>query len=111
GYCRYADAVAVAADAGDDAAQQSAVVRSSQFAESERIEQPDRACTDGDDVTDNAADTRRGSLIRFDCRGMIMGLHFEDHRLVVTNGHTTRTFSRSLQHAYPASGGLLVESF
>src|ERR1700694_6018413 len=59
---RYANAVSITADAGDDSFD---VTGGSRLrAEAQGIEQRDRPGAHGDDVADDAADSRRGALVR-----------------------------------------------
>ena len=75
---RHADAVAVAADAGDHALEQPAVPLVGERPEHQRVEQRDRARAHRDDVADDAADPGGGALVRLDRARMRMRFHLED---------------------------------
>src|SRR4029453_2446753 len=78
---RKADAVAVAADAADDAVEDAArarAVRTFERAEAGRVEQGDRPRPHREDCGDDAADAGRGSLVRLDEGRMVVRLDLED---------------------------------
>jgi hypothetical protein len=54
---RYAEGIAVAADAGDDAGNQRARPRVRRRAETQEVQARDRACAHGEDVAQNSTDT------------------------------------------------------
>ncbi len=68
---RDAEAVAVAADAGDDVLEQIALARIVEAAEAQRIEQRDRPRAHREDVAHDAADARRRALVRLDADGWL----------------------------------------
>jgi hypothetical protein len=74
---RDAEAVAVAADARDDATEEVAVARVIERAEAERVQDRDRPRAHREDVAHDAADARRGALVRLDGRGVIVRLDLE----------------------------------
>ena len=76
----HADAVAVAADAGDDAAEQLGRARVVGAAEAERVEARDGPRAHGEDVAQDAADARRRPLVRLDEARVVVRLHLEDGR-------------------------------
>ncbi len=69
-----AEAVAVAADAGDDALEEVAVLGPAGRAEAEGVQEGDGPRAHGEDVADDAADARRRSLVGLDCGGVVVGL-------------------------------------
>ena len=74
-----AEAVAVAADTGDDALEQAAVLGLVGRAEAQRVQQRDGPRAHGEDVADDAADARRRALIGLDGRGVVVGLDLHGH--------------------------------
>ena len=74
---RQAQAVAVAADAGDDAGQHAACIGGVGRTEAEWIHDRERAGAHREDVADDAADAGRGALIGLDIGRMIMALDLE----------------------------------
>ena len=74
---RQAQAVAVAADAGDDAGQHALRVRGVGRAEAQLVHHGDRAGAHGHDVADDAADAGGGALIRLDVGRVVVGLDLE----------------------------------
>ena len=80
-----AEAVAVAADAGDDAGQDAQRVRVVQVAEAQRVHDGDRACAHRHDVAHDAADAGRGTLVRLDVRRVVVRLDLEGHRPAVAD--------------------------
>src|SRR4051812_15482849 len=93
---RHADAVAVAADAGDDAGEEIARARMLEGAEAKRVERSDRPRPHRENIAEDAAYARGRSLIRFDKRGMVVALHFEDSREAVSDIHDAGVFSGAL---------------
>ena len=75
-----AQAVAIAANARDDAGKEVPVVWVVEGAEAQRVEQSDGASAHGKDVAHNAADTGRGALVRLDRAGVVvrLDLHHDD---------------------------------
>ena len=96
---RDADAVAVAADPGDDALEDAAVLHVVEGTEPERIEQRDRPRPHREDVADDAADAGRRALIRLDERRMVVRFDLEDGCQAVADVHRACVLARSLQHA------------
>ena len=74
---REAQAVAVAADAADDAGQHAASVGRIERAEAQWIHHRERACAHRDDVAHDAADTGGRTLVRLDVRRMVVALDLE----------------------------------
>ncbi len=77
-YGRNADAIAVAADAVDDARNEVLHLRMVGAAETQRVEVRDRARAHREDVAQDAADAGRRALIGFDVRRVVVALHLED---------------------------------
>ena len=84
---RHADAVAVAADAGDHTRHQMARLGVAGRTEAERIEARHRPRAHGEHVAQDAADTGRSSLIGLDEGRVVVALHLEDRRLPVADIH------------------------
>jgi hypothetical protein len=94
---RAAEAVAVPADARDDAVHELLHPGLVELAEAERVEDRDRARAHREDVAQNAADTRRRALERLDERRMIVALDLEDDRPAVADIDRARVLARALQ--------------
>ncbi len=77
---RHADAIAIAADAGDDARDEMPGLGMIGRAEAQRVEIGDRPRAHGEDVAQDAADAGRGALIGLDEGWMVVGFHLEDRR-------------------------------
>ena len=75
---RHAEAIAVAADAGDDAGHQMPRLGMIGIAEAQRVEAGDRPRAHGEDVAQNAADAGRRALIGLDVARVVVALHLED---------------------------------
>ena len=73
-----ADAVAVAADAGDHALEDPPGERRVERAEAQRVQQRDRPRAHREDVADDAADAGGRALIRLDERRVVVRLDLED---------------------------------
>ena len=84
---RHPDAVAVAADAGDHAADQMAGPGVAGRAEAERVEARHRPRAHGEDVAQDAADPGRRALVGLDEGRVVVALHLEDRRLPVADVH------------------------
>src|SRR5688572_18681785 len=69
---RNANAVTVVTNSLDDARKQISHARTLERSKAQRVEHCHRACSHCEDVTENSADTGRGSLIWLDGRGMIV---------------------------------------
>ena len=74
-----AEAVAVAADAGDDPLQKMAVLRLVGGPEAERVQESDGSRAHREDVADDAADARCRSLVGLDGRGVVVRLDLHGH--------------------------------
>ncbi len=94
----HADAVAVAADAGDDAGHQMPGLGMCGRAEPEGVEVGDGAGAHGEDVAEDAADTRRRALVGLDVRRMVVAFHLEDRRLAVADVDDAGVLARPADH-------------
>ena len=103
---RHADAVAVAADAGDDAGHQMPGLGVARIAEAERVQEGDRPRPHGEDVAQDAADARRRPLVGLDEGGVVVALHLEDADLAVTDIDDAGVLARSLHHPGASVGSL-----
>ena len=74
---RHADAVAVAADAGHDAAHEVARPRVGRVAEAQGVEDRDRPGAHREDVAQDAADAGRRALVGLDRAGVVVRLDLE----------------------------------
>ena len=82
---RHADAVAVAADAADDAVDEVPRPRVRRIAEPERVEDGDRPGAHREDVAEDAADAGRGALVRLDRARVVVRLDLERDREAVAD--------------------------
>ena len=80
-----AQAVAVAADPGDDAGQHAPGVLGVGRAEPQRVHHRDRPGTHRHDVAHDAADTGRRTLVGLDVRRVVVRLDLEGHRPAATD--------------------------
>ena len=80
-----AEAVAIAADPGDDARQHAGGVGSVCAAEAQRVHDGDRAGAHGEDVADDAADPGGRALVRLDVARVVVRLDLEGHRVAVAD--------------------------
>ena len=80
-----AQAVAVAADAGDDAGQHAGGVGGVGAAEAERVHDRDRAGAHGEDVADDAADAGGRALVGLDVARVVVRLDLEGDRVAVAD--------------------------
>jgi hypothetical protein len=94
----HAEGIAVAADAGNDAADQRARLRVLWIAERQRVEAGDRPRPHGEDVAQNAADAGGGALIGLDVARMVMALHLEHDRESVADVDDAGILARPLNH-------------
>ena len=95
---RHADAVAVAADAGDDAAEQVAGLGVRRIAEAQGVEQRHRPRTHGEHVAQDAADAGRRALVGLDERGVVVALHLEDGDQAVADVDHAGVLARAADH-------------
>ena len=94
-----ADAVAVAADAGDDALENPARQRRVERPEAQRVEQRNRPRAHGEDVADDAADAGGRALVRLDERRVVVRLDLEHRAQAVTDVDRPRIFAGPLHDA------------
>jgi hypothetical protein len=103
-----AQAVAVAADAGDDAGQHARGVRVVRGAEAQRVHHRDRAGAHREDVADDAADAGRRALVGLDEARVVVRLDLERDRELVGDLHDARVLADARQHP-GVLRGLLAE--
>src|SRR5262249_56666899 len=101
---RAAEAVAVPADARDDAGHELARLGLVELAEAERVEDRDRPRSHREDVAQDAAHAGRGALERLDERGVIVALDLEDDRPAVADVDRARVLTWPLQHVWARLG-------
>jgi hypothetical protein len=99
---RHAERIAVAADAGHDAADQAPGLVMLGIAEAERIEAGDRPRAHGEHVAQDAADAGRRALIGLDIARMIVALHLEHDRAAVADRDHAGVLARALDHVRAA---------
>jgi hypothetical protein len=80
-----AQAVAVAADPGDDAGQHAGGVGGVGAAEAQRVHDGDRAGAHGEDVADDAADPGGRALVGLDVARVVVRLDLEGDRVAVAD--------------------------
>ena len=97
----HADAVAVAADAGDDAAEQLRRARVIGAAEAQRVEAGDGARAHREDVAQDAADAGRRALVRLDEARVVVRLHLEDGGEAVADVDDAGVLAGALDDARP----------
>ncbi len=95
---RHAHAVAVIADAGDDAADKVPCLGMIGRAEPERIHVGDGARAHGEDIAHDAADAGRRPLIGLDVRGVVMALHLEHGGLAIAEIDHAGILAGTLDH-------------
>ena len=100
----HADAVAVAADAGDRAAEQVAAAAACELPEPQRVEQRDRLRAHREDVADDAAHAGRGALERLHSAGVVVALDLERHREPVADVDRAGVLAGALQDPGPSVG-------
>ena len=94
-----ADAVAVVADSLDRALEMPVGL-----AETEPVQQGDRAGAHGDDVADDPADARGRALERLDRGRVVVALDLEGDRLALAEVDHAGVLARPLQDALPDDG-------
>ncbi len=99
-----AEAVAIAADAPDDAIEQVLVLRVVRRAEAEGIEDGDRVGAHREDVADDAADTGRGALVRLDSRRVVVRFDLHHDAEAVADVDGARVFRAHLGEDVVAAG-------
>src|SRR5690606_16694974 len=100
---RYAERVAIAADAGDDAGDEVSRLRMARLAATQRIHGSDRARRHGTHVAQDAADARCRTLIGRDTRRVVVALHLEDNALAMTDIDRAGIFARALNSLWSGS--------
>ncbi len=98
---RHAEAIAVAADAGDHAGHQMPGLGMFGIAERERIQAGDRPRAHGEHVAQNAADTGGGALIGLDIARVVMALHLEHASQAVADIDDSGILARALDDVRP----------
>lgn len=91
---RQTQAVAVAADARDDARQDALGVGVVGRAEAQRVDDGHRPGAHRDDVADDAADTGRGTLVGLDVRRVVVRLDLEGDRVALSDVDDSRRSRR-----------------
>ena len=95
---RHADAIAVAADAGDDAGDQVAHLGMVGPAEAQRVQIGDRPRAHREHVAQDAADAGRRALIGLDVGRVVVALHLEDRGLAVADVDHAGILARAADH-------------
>jgi hypothetical protein len=95
---RYAEGIAVAADAGDDARHEMARLGMGGRAEAQRVQGRDRPRAHGEHVPENPADSRRRTLVGLDEARMVVTLHLEDAGEPVADVDHAGVLARTLDH-------------
>ena len=91
-----ADAVAVAADAADDAVDDALRAGVVGVAEAQRVEVGDGAGAHGEDVPQDAADAGGRTLVGLDEARVVVGFHLEDGGQVVADGDDAGVLARAV---------------
>src|ERR1700735_1204479 len=92
----HTEGIAVATDAGDDAADQRPRLRMLRIAERQRVEAGDRPRPHGEDIAQNAADAGGRALIGLDVAWMVVALHLEHDGLAVADVDDAGILARPL---------------
>ena len=92
----YAEGVAVAADAGNDASHEMAGLGMVRLTKTQRVHGSDRPRTHGEDIPQDATDPGRRALIGLDIGRVVVALHLEYDGQSVANVHHTCVFTRTL---------------
>ena len=95
---RHADAIAVAADAGDDAVDEVARLGVVGSAEAQRVEVGDRARAHGEHVAHDAADAGGRALVGLDVARVVVALHLEDDAVAVAEVDDAGVLAGALDH-------------
>ena len=104
GDVRDAHAVAVAADAAHDPAEQLARALLVERPEPQRVAERDRARAHREDVAQDPADARGRTLVRLDGRGVVVALDLEGDGEAVADVDHAGVLTRALQHARAVRG-------
>ena len=95
---RHADAIAVAADAGDDAVDEVARLGVVRGAEAQRVEVGDGARAHGEHVAHDAADAGGGALVGLDVARVVVALHLEDDAVAIAEVDDAGVLAGALDH-------------
>ena len=95
---RQAEAVAVAADAGDDPGQHPVGVGRVEGAEPQRVHHRDRAGAHREDVADDAADAGGRTLVGLDVRRVVVALDLEGDRVALADVDDAGVLADAGQH-------------
>ena len=101
---RDADAVAVAADAADDPAEQLARALLVERTKPQRVAQRDRPCAHCEDVAQDPAHARGGALVGLDGRRVVVALDLERDCETVADVDHAGILARALQDARTVAG-------
>src|ERR1700730_7079331 len=104
---RDADAIAVAADPGNDPGYEMPGPRVAGAAETERIEDRDRSRAHREDIAQDAADAGRGTLIGLDERGVVVALDLEYDGVAVADIDDPGILAGSADHSRSCGGQCL----
>ena len=97
-YGGHADAIAIAADAGDDALDQVLHLGMLGPPETQRIGIRHRARTHGEDIAQDAAHAGRRALVGLDIARVVVALHLEDGGLSVADVDDAGIFAGAADH-------------
>ena len=100
----HANAITIAADAGDHAGDKVAGARMIDGAKAQRIERSDGPRAHGENIAQDAADAGRRALVGLDERRMVVAFHLERHGKPFANINDPGILSRPLQNIRPFSG-------
>jgi hypothetical protein len=96
--CRDADAIAVEADAADDAVDELARLRVIRFAEAQRVHDRDRARAHREHVAQDTANAGGCALERLDEARMVVALHLEDGGQTLADIDSAGILARPIDH-------------
>ena len=106
-YGGHAYAIAIAANASDDALDEVLHLRVLGPAKAQRVHIGNRARTHGEHIAEDPADARCRALVGLDIAGMVVALHLEDGGLAITNVDHAGIFAWSAYHLRPLGRQLL----
>ncbi len=98
---RNADAVSIAANAGDHAAQELGRARVIRTAKAQRIEASDGAGAHREHIAQDSADSCGRALVRLDKARVVVRLHLEDRGETIADVDDARVLPRPLNDARP----------
>ena len=96
--CRHPDAIAVAADPGDNALDQMLHLGMLGTPEAQCIGVGDGPRAHGEDIAQDAANPGRRALIGFDVAGVVVALHLEDGSLPIADIDHARVLAGAADH-------------